>query len=164
MVVSVHVGTITIPILLVRRLSLGPEAQPVSNNSQTPTGVHMAPNWGSSHIPYTVIHLPQKLPSHTHSHAHPPLRPVTHPSDSPVTHTCTHTYIHIYNTHLLTQTLRPMVSHSPQTHHPHTHIDPVAGRSHLSQLRDLLCSPQTHDSDTGPPPRKNRSRTNSFWE
>lgn len=112
MVVSVHVGTITIPILLVRRLSLGPEAQPVSNNAQTPTGVHMAPKLGLfphslyRHTPTTeapisrtlsctptpqVSHTPLRLPSHSHMHSHIHTHPQTDgftlPSDTSPTHT-----------------------------------------------------------------------------
>ena len=162
MVVSVHVGTITIPILLVRKLSLGPETQPVSNNAQTPTWVHMAPKLGvfphslHCHTPTTEAPISRTLScTPTPQASHTPLRLPTH--------TCTHTYT----------SSTPTYSHKPSDrwlHTPLRHITPThtstlwLGDHTLSQLRDLLCSPQTHDSDTGPPPRKNRSRTNSFWE
>ena len=79
------------------------------------------PNWGSFHIPYTVIHLPQKLPSHAHSHAHPPLRPVTHPSDSPLTRALTHTHLQHPLTHTNPQTdgfTLPSDTSPPHTHPP----------------------------------------------
>lgn len=64
-----------------RKLSLGPDTQPLSKKAKNPKSAR--PHAGTLHVPHTVTHLsPEPHLLHTLTH--------THPSGLPITHTCTH--------------------------------------------------------------------------